>query len=80
MLYEVITTIFKHALEQLGTEPEETLMVGDKLTTDIRGALSVGINAVWINRDEKTRNDEIVPDYEITHLSQLHQIIAELAE
>lgn len=73
------STIFKHALEQLGTEPEETLMVGDKLTTDIRGALSVGINAVWINRDEKTRNDEIVPDYEITHLSQLHQIIAELA-
>ncbi|NWL90367.1 haloacid dehalogenase [Paenibacillus sp. 79R4] len=73
------STIFRHALEQLGTEPEETLMVGDKLTTDIRGALSVGIKAVWINRDEKTRNDEIVPNYEISHLSQLHQIMDELA-
>ncbi|GGF94204.1 HAD family hydrolase [Paenibacillus aceti] len=73
------SSIFKHALEQLGTKPEETLMVGDKLTTDIRGALSVGITAVWVNRDKKTRNDEIVPDYEIADLSELHRIIEELS-
>ncbi|MNZ95476.1 putative HAD-hydrolase YfnB [compost metagenome] len=54
-------------------------MVGDKLTTDIKGALGVGVAAVWINRDEKTRDDEIVPNYEIKHLSQLHDIIKELS-
>ncbi|MNZ94258.1 putative HAD-hydrolase YfnB [compost metagenome] len=54
-------------------------MVGDKLTTDIKGALGVGVTAVWINRDEKKRDDEIVPNYEINHLSQLHDIIEELS-
>ncbi|MBA9084079.1 putative hydrolase of the HAD superfamily [Fontibacillus solani] len=72
-------TIFHHALDKLGVEPEETIMVGDKLTTDIKGALGVGVTAVWINRDEKTRDDEIVPNYEIKHLSQLHDIIKELS-
>ncbi|MNP63333.1 putative HAD-hydrolase YfnB [compost metagenome] len=72
-------TIFHHALEKLGVEPKETIMVGDKLTTDIKGALGVGVTAVWINRDEKKRDDEIVPNYEINHLSQLHDIIEELS-
>ncbi|GGH22808.1 HAD family hydrolase [Paenibacillus segetis] len=69
-------SIFHHALEQLGIKPEEGIMVGDKLTTDIRGSLSVGMTAVWVNRDGRTRSDEIVPDFEIKHLSELHDIIA----
>lgn len=68
-------SIFKHALELLGTTPQETVMVGDKLTTDIKGALSAGITSIWINRDGKTRNDEIIPEYEIRHLSELFEII-----
>ena len=52
------------------------MMVGDKLTTDIKGSLGVGMSAVWINRDGKTRSDEIIQDYEIKHLSELHDIIA----
>ncbi|MNJ82027.1 putative HAD-hydrolase YfnB [compost metagenome] len=51
-------------------------MVGDKLTTDIIGSLGVGMTAVWVNRVGLTRNDEIVPNYEIKHLSELHEIIA----
>ncbi|WP_410768597.1 HAD family hydrolase [Fontibacillus sp. BL9] len=71
--------IFRHALERLGVEPEESLMVGDKLTTDICGGLSAGMTTVWVNRDGKNRNDEIVPNYEVQHLSQLHDIIAKFA-
>lgn len=73
------SSIFRHALEKLGVEPKEAVMVGDKLTTDIKGALGVGVTAVWINRDGKLRDDEIVPDYEINHLSELHGIIKELS-
>lgn len=72
-------SIFQHALNKLDVEASEAVMVGDKLTTDILGALGVGITAVWINREGKTRNDEIIPDYEIQHLSQLHDIIKELS-
>lgn len=64
-------SIFRHALGLLGVEPEDAIMVGDKLTTDILGANTIGMTSVWVNRDGKVRNDEIVPDYEISHLEQL---------
>lgn len=73
------SSIFHHALELLDVNPKEALMVGDKLTTDILGSLSVGMHAVWVNRTGHVRNDEIIPNYEIKHLSQLHDIIAENA-
>ncbi|MCM3702747.1 HAD family hydrolase [Paenibacillus macerans] len=72
-------SIFHHALERLGIEAGEGIMVGDKLTTDIKGALSVGMTAVWVNRDGKQHSDEIKPDYVISHLSELNDIIARLA-
>lgn len=71
-------SIFEHALSRLGVKASEALMVGDKLTTDIKGALSAGIHSVWVNRDGKTRTDEIIPDYEIKHLYELHGIIDSL--
>lgn len=73
------SSIFLHALDLLGVKPEEAMMVGDKLTTDIKGSLSVGMTAVWINREDRPRSEEIIPDYEITHLSELHDIIASKA-
>lgn len=72
-------SIFHHALERLGIQPNEGIMVGDKLTTDIKGALSVGMTSVWVNRIGRTRSDEIVPDFEIKHLSELHDIIKQLS-
>lgn len=63
--------IFKHALERLGIEPDLGVMVGDKLTTDILGANTIGMTSVWINRHGATRTDEIVPTHEISHLEEL---------
>lgn len=68
-------TIFEHALSQLGVTSEEAIMVGDKLTTDIKGAVAAHIRAVWVNRNGKTNTESIQPDYEIKHLSELHDII-----
>jgi putative hydrolase of the HAD superfamily len=68
-------SIFHHAMEKLGITPEEGVMVGDKLTTDILGANTVGMTSVWINRHGMQRTDEIVPTHEITHLEQLLPII-----
>jgi putative hydrolase of the HAD superfamily len=67
--------IFRHCMDLLGIEANEGIMVGDKLTTDIKGALSVGMKAVWINRRELKRSDEIIPDYEIEELNELFPII-----
>jgi putative hydrolase of the HAD superfamily len=64
-------SIFRHALERLGIEPEHGIMVGDKLTTDILGANTIGMTSVWVNRHGMVRNDEIVPTHEIKHLEEL---------
>ncbi|MBW7458177.1 HAD-IA family hydrolase, partial [Paenibacillus sepulcri] len=63
--------IFQHALESLGIEPADGIMVGDKLTTDILGANTVGMTSVWINRHGVKRSDDIIPSHEIKHLEEL---------
>ena len=70
-------TIFEHALSLLNIEKEQVLMVGDNLMTDILGAKRAGIKSVWINRHNKERN-EVIPDYEIKHLSELFTILDDL--
>jgi putative hydrolase of the HAD superfamily len=67
--------IYRHALQLLEIEPEQGVMVGDKLTTDILGANGVGIPSVWINRHDVPRSDEIIPKYEISSLRELQGII-----
>lgn len=68
-------SIFRHALDKLGIEPDHGIMVGDKLTTDILGANTIGMTSVWINRHGVKRNDEIIPTYEILHLEELLQLL-----
>ncbi|MDP5274031.1 HAD family hydrolase [Chengkuizengella axinellae] len=67
--------IFEHAMSLLGIEAHEGIMVGDKLTTDIKGALSVGMKCVWVNRKNMEPSDKIKPDYEIKELNELHEVI-----
>ncbi|MBM7563370.1 HAD family hydrolase [Paenibacillus sacheonensis] len=68
--------IFRHALEKLGIEPEHGIMVGDKLTTDILGANTIGMTSVWVNRHGMKRSDEIIPTHEIKHLEELLPLLA----
>ncbi|MFF3922381.1 HAD family hydrolase [Paenibacillus lactis] len=71
-------SIFQHALELLGAKPGEAVMVGDKLTTDIKGGNAAGLHTVWINRVDRPKDPAIVPEFEIKHLSELHAILAAL--
>jgi putative hydrolase of the HAD superfamily len=41
--------IFRIALERLGCEPHEAVMIGDSWAADIRGAAAAGIRAIWFN-------------------------------
>jgi HAD superfamily hydrolase (TIGR01549 family) len=45
--------IFRRMLGLLGTEPAETLMVGDTLEDDIDGARAVGMEAVLLDRADR---------------------------
>ncbi len=51
---------------------EETVIVGDSLTSDILGGIRAGIKTVWFrHRDAQHPIDGITPDCEIHHLSEL---------
>ena len=71
-------SIFQHALDLLGVEADQAVMVGDKLTTDIKGGNAAGLHTVWINRVNRPHDPSIQPKFEIKHLSESHAIIASL--
>lgn len=71
-------SIFQHALDLLGVEADQAVMVGDKLTTDIKGGNAAGLHTVWINRVNRPHDPSNLPKFEIKHLSELHAIIASL--
>jgi putative hydrolase of the HAD superfamily len=71
--------IFRAALAAAGCRPDQAIHIGDSLTHDIRGAHTVGIRGVWINRKNVTPADSSpVPDFAITTLEQLVEYVEHL--
>ena len=63
---------FGLVLDKLPVERENVWHVGDSLTTDVAGAKSAGLTAVWINRSGRIRGEgDPEPDIEIRSLSSL---------
>ena len=58
-----------------GIEPDEMLIVGDSLTSDIKGGNNAGIKTCWYNPDGKKNSDEYHIDYEITDLHKIYEIL-----
>jgi 2-haloacid dehalogenase len=64
--------IFQIALDRMGNPAKhEVLMVGDSLTSDIRGANVSGIDACWYNPDAKPAVSGVPFKYEIRTLTEL---------
>ena len=59
-----------------GFDPAKALIVGDSLSSDIKGGINAGMKTVWVNpRHEDCGN--IKPDHEIEALSQLEKLLEE---
>jgi putative hydrolase of the HAD superfamily len=54
--------IFHAALEIVGVEPGEAVMVGDAWATDIEGARAAGVRPVWLNRFGAPSRDPAVAE------------------
>ena len=59
-------------------DPEKAMIVGDSLTSDIRGGNNAGIRTCWVNRHRASRDPDIHVDYEIESLSQLENLLETL--
>lgn len=56
-------------------KPQETIIVGDSLSADILGGKNYGLKTCWLNLKNKKISDIIVPDYTITSLLQIENIL-----
>lgn len=61
-----------------GFEVEKAVMVGDSLTSDIRGGRNVGLRTLWFNPEGKPPRSDIPADYEFRDLSELPEILERL--
>jgi 2-haloacid dehalogenase len=67
--------IFRIAFDRMGSpRKDEVLMVGDGLTSDIRGANGFGIDACWYNPEGKPPVPDIHYKYEIRNLTELLEL------
>lgn len=56
---------------------EECILVGDSLSSDMRGACNAGIAGCWFNPQEKQKDIDVKTDYEIRRLEEVLTILEE---
>ena len=71
LLFDLDASLFAGALDLLGVDGG--VMIGDSLDRDIDGALTAGLDAVWINRFGSGLGREGVP--EISSLAELPAVL-----
>ena len=54
---------------------EKALIVGDSLSSDIRGGKNAGIATCWVNPKGKLAPPENMPDYEIESIAELEALL-----
>ena len=57
-----------------GFDPEKAMIVGDSLSSDIKGGINAGIKTVWVNPNHQDCG-QIVPDHQIEALHQLEALL-----
>jgi len=63
--------IFKKALESLGVNPSEVVMVGDTVKGDVGGAKNLGMKAVLVKRAKSEMEEGPAPDAVVQNLADI---------
>lgn len=69
---------FDYCFNKTGINKNETIIVGDSLSSDIQGGINCGIKTVWFNRKKEKNNTPVVPNFEINDLIELPDLIASI--
>ncbi|HSB79707.1 MAG TPA: HAD-IIA family hydrolase [Candidatus Methylomirabilis sp.] len=62
--------IFRAALTRLGVRPQDAVMIGDSLVSDIQGAQGVGLRTIWL-APEGAGPGEVHPDLTIRSFGEV---------
>ncbi|MTI47935.1 HAD family hydrolase [Sporosalibacterium faouarense] len=67
--------IFQHALNEFQVKPNESVMIGDNLSSDIAPAKELGLKSIWYNKNKVINNTDIKPDMEICQIKDLNKLL-----
>lgn len=57
----------------------ETVIIGDSLSSDIKGGINAGITTVWFNTKGIENDNDIKPDYTIKELSEVPGLLSQIS-
>lgn len=57
----------------------ETVIIGDSLSSDIKGGINAGITTVWFNPKRIENDNNIKPDYTIKELSEVPGLLSQIS-
>lgn len=72
--------IFEIALDRLGVDPVETVMVGDSWSNDVAGGAAAGLRTVWFNRTDLARPTEPAGVVELRALEPVAAVLAAILD
>ena len=61
-----------------GVDRERAIILGDSLTSDIRGGKNANILTCWYNPDRTENRSAVIPDYEICELSEFEGLLGRI--
>lgn len=67
---------FNHCFYEIPNfDLNKAIIIGDSLTSDMKGALNAGIDSCWFNPNGLDKSDDIRVNYQVTKLEELRDII-----
>ena len=70
---------FDECFSRMGNPPkDEIIIVGDSLTSDIKGGILSGIHTCYFNPKRAAVSGDVKPEYEIASLSELPGLLSSI--
>jgi putative hydrolase of the HAD superfamily len=64
---------FEFVLENTGSTPKNSIIIGDDIEVDIKGAAQLGIDTLWFNNNNEVH--DFKPSYEVKSLKEITEIL-----
>lgn len=63
-----------------GFEKSKTIIIGDSLSSDIKGGINAGIRTFWYNPDHIRHDKTVTPDYEVSDLRKIPDLLKQIQD
>ena len=68
---------FDYVLNEINASESECIIIGDSLSSDIKGGINSGIDTCWFNPHNKENTGSVIPTYTVNTFSRIIDILKE---